>query len=303
MPFMKSTLLASLSSLRKRTAPTRWLLFGRYGNVLIRVRHRVAIDDLKTLCFFIGHGRTGSTLVGALINAHKNAVLSNEINALTLLRKGLKGQKLYDLLHFASHRWSRQGARGGGGYAYDVPNQYQGTHQRLDVIGDRKAGGTAAEVLKYPDILDKLAAVAHPPVRWVLVTRNPYNAISTHFKKTVERNDYPDSSAEDILQIRIEDYFWRCGAVCAVRERFGIDAVHVTYLEELIDAPRTELERLCSFLGLEPDREYLDACASIVQTTPRKTTDGVPWSSKSIAMVRKQMEAFDWLAGDRYSFA
>ena len=47
--------------------------------------------------------------------------------------------------------------------------------------------------------------------------------------------------------------------------------------ENVIANPRRELSRLCDFLGLDASEPYLDACASLVEESPRRARDKADW--------------------------
>ena len=128
--------------LQRGTADIRYLLLGKASRLFLIGHQQPCLDDLTTFCCFVGHGRSGGTLVGALLNAHPNIVMSNELNALRRLATGLSAQQLYRVIYLVSARQVRRGSMGGGGYSYAVDSQWQGKHKDLTVIGDRKAGAT-----------------------------------------------------------------------------------------------------------------------------------------------------------------
>src|SRR5687768_14904123 len=135
--------------LQRRAMDVKFLLIGLASRWYFFAQERPDFGELRTFCCFIGHGRSGGTLVGALLNAHPNVVMSNELNALRRLRLGMSALDLFRLIYLVSKRQAQRGSMGGGGYSYEVPNQWQGKHKELTVIGDRKAGATAYEIVRY----------------------------------------------------------------------------------------------------------------------------------------------------------
>ncbi len=152
------------------------MLLGKASRFFLTAEGGRSFDELQTFCCFVGHGRSGGTLVGALLNAHPNIVMSNELNALRRLGTGLTAQQLYRVIYLVSERQVRRGSMGGGGYSYAIDGQWQGKHRQLTVIGDRKAGATAYEIVLNPGLLDtfdrkvKLREEIHPcdqkPIRY-----------------------------------------------------------------------------------------------------------------------------------------
>ena len=47
-----------------------------------------ASSNAQSLCLFVGHGLSGSTLVGSLLDAHPHIAIANELNLLQQLRRG-----------------------------------------------------------------------------------------------------------------------------------------------------------------------------------------------------------------------
>jgi hypothetical protein len=68
----------------------------------------------------------------------------------------------------------------------------------------------------------------------------------------------------------------------------------------LVADARRELAALCGFLGVTAGEDYLDACASIVFESPRRTRDDAPWTPELRAAVAHGIGRHTWLAG--YTF-
>ena len=46
--------------------------------------------DVQTYCLFIGHGRSGHSILGALLDAHPNIILPDEVDVLKYLQAGFR---------------------------------------------------------------------------------------------------------------------------------------------------------------------------------------------------------------------
>jgi hypothetical protein len=247
----------------------------------------------STFCCFVGHGRSGGTLVGALLNAHPDVVMSNELNALRRLRLGMSAPQLFRLIYLVSRRQSLRGSRGGGGYSYAVPHQWQGRYRELKVIGDRKAGATAYEILRYPETLDIVDRKVALGKKFIHVVRNPFDTITTTFQKTPAGGG---QSPEAHLDREIRNYYARCVTISGIEKRFGTDTIHYVYHERLIADPHGQLRLTCEFLGIEPSPDYLDDCASILRSSPHESRRKIAWSPRQAAVIRAQNKRFAWLA-------
>lgn len=269
----------------------KYYLIGKLGRLLLSRDSDLFADIEKFYCF-VGHGRSGSSLVGALLNAHPNVVTSDALHALRRIRHGLSDVQLYRLIYIISRRQVARGSKGGGGYAYNVPGQWQGRHRRLLVIGDRKAGATATEIAGHTHLLKRLAERVPAQKRFINVVRNPLDSIATTFTKTHPR---PKETTQEHLRREIANYFARCSAVRAVSEHFGPDNLLHAHHEELVRDPRVQLARLCAFLSLETSDDYLESCAHIVNRKPSRTRESIRWSTDSLDRVNTGMLEFPWL--------
>ena len=218
--------------------------------------------------------------------------MSNELNALRHLRNGLTAEQLFRVIYLVSQRQVRRGSRGGGGYTYAVADQWQGKHDRLLVIGDRKAGATAFELVKDSrllEILDKKVALDR---RFVHVIRNPFDTIATTYHKTDPK---AGEDASMHLQREIRNYFARCSAVSQIEERYGRQSVCNIFHEALIASPKQELARLCEFLAVDAPDSYLESCASIIMANANQSRRTIDWSDHEMSMVREGMASYHWL--------
>jgi hypothetical protein len=263
---------------------SRWLVAPSIRRILSRA---------SVFCCFVGHGRSGGTLVGALLNAHPNVVMSNELNALRRLRMGMTASQLFRLIYLVSRRQALRGSRGGGGYSYAVPNQWQGRHRELVVIGDRKAGATAYEILRHPETLDIVDRNVALEKKFVHVVRNPFDTITTTFQKT---SPAIGQGAEEHLDREIRNYYARCVAISSIEERFGKSSIHYVHHERLIADTRDQLRALCEFLQIEPYPDYLDDCASILLASPHESRRTIAWPERQAAVIRRENKRFAWLA-------
>jgi hypothetical protein len=279
--------------LQRRAMDLRFVLIGLATGWYFFGQERPSFDELRTFCCFIGHGRSGSTLVGALLNAHPNVVMSNELNALRRLRTGLNARQTFNVIYLISRRQVQRGSVGGGGYSYSVPGQWQGKHKALTIIGDRKAGATSYEIFNDPALLDTLDRKVSLDKKFVHVIRNPFDTITTTFRKT---NPLRGEDADGHLAREIDNYFARCSTIRSIEQRFGASAVHHMYLEQLIADPVGQLRDLCSFLNVEAPEEYLRDCAAIVTKDPHRTRESLEWSNRHVDMVKQGMQECHWLA-------
>jgi hypothetical protein len=277
---------------QRRGLDIKYQLLGFTSRFLVAPSVSSTLEHARIFCCFVGHGRSGGSLVGALLNAHPNVVMSNELNALRRIRFGMQEDDLYRLIYIVSKRQVSRGSRGGGGYSYGVPGQWQGRHRDILVIGDRKAGATAQELIAHPEILGLVERRIRLTKRFVHVVRNPLDTIATTVRKTSRARDATDA---EHLEREIRNYFARCQAVKDVESHFGLNSVHYLDHEKLLSAPHEALEGLCSFLALESPEDYVRACAGILMRSPHRTRTMINWQFKHLQDIKSHMRRFAWL--------
>lgn len=256
------------------------------------VRHRRLFAGIESYCMFIGYPRSGHSLVGSLLDAHPEAVIAHELDALRYVRGGFRRNQIYELVLENDREFTEAGRLAAtGDYQYSVPNQWQGRWDTLRVIGDKRGGRSTVRLRERPQLLDRLQRLTGVPVRVVHVVRNPYDNISTMLRRAGKRGTLPGV---------IDRYFAAVETNVQLRASLPPDRVLDVRHEDLIASPGPTIERLVRFVGLEPRAGFVDDCASILFSSPRRTRQDAPWTPALRADVEKRMAPVDFLAG--YSF-
>lgn len=250
---------------------------------------RAHFDEVQAYCMFIGIGRSGHSLVGTLLGAHRDCIIAHELNALRHFEAGLQRDEVYSLILDNARSGARDSWAADNGYSHGVPNADQGSFDVLRVIGDKRGGATTRRLRAAPELIDVVRDAVGVPLRIVHVIRNPYDNIASW------RNHYPEQN----LEAPARDYFAASRTNADLREQLG-DSVFDLRHEDLIAAPRERLAELCAFMGLEADPAYLDACASVVYADPHRSRSDFTWPRELKAEVEREIANCDFLAG--YSF-
>jgi hypothetical protein len=263
------------------------------------LRERRLFERIETCCLFIGYPRSGHSLIGSLVDAHPAAVLAHELDLLKYAHARFGRAQLCHLA-LANSRAFAAGGRTWSGYSYAVPGQWQGRFETLRVIGDKHGESTSIRLKLTPEVLPRIEKTMDVPVKFVHVVRNPYDNIAT-IEKHIGRItwDLIGRRHDSSRAAAVAYYFALCDAVVFARERLGANILDVRH-ETFVGAPQAELGKLCRFLGLEPSPEYLQACASIVFPSPRRTRDETAWDTRSIDAVAHRIDGYPFLAN--YAF-
>lgn len=258
------------------------------------LKNPALFKDVEAFCLFIGHNKSGTSMLGALLDAHPNVILSDEVRALEYAAAGFRREQIFHLLVRGSRREFLKGrvtARRLTPYSYLVPGQWQGRYSTLRIIGDGAAGSTTRRFAADPALLPRLQRVMAPvQVRFIQVIRNPYDPISV----SIVRGGRSFEGA-------VAHYFSNCETLVSLRAQLNDAALLAVRYEDFVRQPEEHLTRLCRYLGIEAEDDYVQACRSILRPAPDRSRDMVRWDSKWIDAVKEKIAQYDFLEG--YSFA
>jgi hypothetical protein len=255
------------------------------------LRERRLLEGVQTYCLFLGHARSGHSVIGALLDAHRQVIISDELDAVRYLRRGFtRGQLLYGSLEKSRRQATnlrRKAGRGGKTYSYHVPGGAQGRAEDLRVVGDSQAGWTTRRLAADPKLLRTLdRRMAPSQVRFIHVVRNPYDNIATMMVR-----------GHRSFESAFAQYEANCAAIMPLSQRIGAERLIRVRHEGLVADPRGTLSALCAFLGVEADEAYLEAAASQVYSSPARSRNEVEWQPENDRRVRELIERFDYLVG------
>lgn len=257
----------------------------------LSLTERARFEEIETYCMFIGTGRSGHSLVGSLLDAHPEAVIAHELDALRYFRVGFPSKLVYGMILQNDREFTGGGRQARLDYAYAVPHQWQGRYRRLRVIGDKKGGGSTRRLREQPDLIDKVRERVGSRLRVVQVSRNPFDTIATMYRRT---------NRELTLADKADHFLSLCETIDRVSAGLAGDEKIELRHEDLLADPKMFLSELCRFLGLDAFDDYLDDCAGILFAAPRQTRGDAPWTPELIRRVDDAISRFSFLAG--YSF-
>jgi hypothetical protein len=252
-----------------------------------RRRYRDEFERVATFCLFIGYPRSGHSLVGAMLNAHRHAVISHELDAPKWVLAGCTRDVLYSRILARASWFNLRGNR--SNYEYQIPNRWQGRFEALRVIGDKRGGSAALWLGQHPDLLQRLRTTVGVPIRLVHVVRNPFDNIAAIAR-------WHGLS----LDQSIDFYFSHCQTTGTLDASADVAEATTIHHEDVIRSPEPTLSALCAFLGLTPDPDYLGDCASVVFDRPTHPSRRTAWSPAQVSDVERRARQYPFL--DRYKF-
>ncbi|HST55765.1 MAG TPA: sulfotransferase [Solirubrobacteraceae bacterium] len=271
---------------RDRLYDDRELAQARAEGALLAVECPERFACVRLYCGFIGYSQSGHSLVGSLINAHPDAVIAHELDALHLLAEGFQREQLLAAILLRDHEFAAL-QRQWTGYDYTVPGTPQGRTLAPTVIGDKKGRGSTLRLLRDPGLLERLRELLGLPLRIIHVVRHPQDTIAS----------MRSHAGEDELDGSLEHFSELVAANAEIRDGLVDGELLDARLEDLIADPRAAMRRICEFLELAPSDKYLESCAAVVFPRPNRPGEQVPWSPAQRERVGELIARHDFLSG------
>ena len=289
-----------------------------YGNL-----SQQDVDGVEKFVFFVGYARSGSSIIGSMMDAHPNMIIANECGTFMKWLKGPQELKLnkYDFFN-ALYRCSVSSATTGGrssetkrrkGYSLALPSSWQGRFTKLRVIGNKQAGGTTSYYLNSSSLFVKKCQqleTLEVPVHVIHVVRNPFDIIATALlyrsgkgspHKLLQSNSSTPSLHYNrtLMTRRLQKTSDLSEAVINITRTCNVKVLHV-YIEDFVKDPKSAIQSICDFLALECSAEYLQQCSDKAFKSVSRTRDLLVWSPRTRATIEKMIKKFSFFRG--YSF-
>lgn len=255
---------------------------------LLSIKNKYLFNNIQSYCVFLGAGRCGHTLIGTLLDAHPNIIISDQLDVLKYVQAGFTKNQIFSLILQRSKKIAERG-KIRGGYYYLIPKQWQGKFNKVSIIGDKHARNTVLRLHNNPLLLSQLHNTVNNDIKYIHSIRNPYDNISTiAFKQKLALAD------------AIDYYFNICDYVAEVKTQINQNDILEIPHEMFIQNPKNWLLKIGDFFNIEMPDDYLNDCAGIVYTSPHKSRYDIEWSGELKELVRNKMLRFDFLK--KYSF-
>lgn len=282
---------SAISTFRARLARNAPLPAWYLASLVGGRRDRRRFESVGAYCMFVGYGRSGHSLVGALLDAHPDVTLAHELDAARFFRLGFNRNQVYWLILRNEREFTRRGATALVDYKYAVANQWQGRQRSLRVIGDKKGGRSSRDLRRHPEMIDRVRQAVGVELRLLHVVRNPFDTISTMW-----RRKGPGARLDE----RADHYFTLVETVAELKARLPAGEMLDVRHEDLLEDPSSTLRTIGRFLGLAVTDDYVADCASILFPSPHRSRESAPWTPELVAHTQRQLDRFDFFAG--YAF-
>ena len=284
------------------------------------------ISGVQKFVYFVGFARSGHSIIGSMMDAHPNMVISNQYQLTAAktdpaLRAGDRTKtRLFNHLYENSFQESRAGLRTADserkGYTLEVPGAWQGRFQTLNVIGNKLGGLTTFLYVSDPKGVQKffqdLRETVQVPLSEIYVVRNPFDIISTVVLYAGHKIQYggkgtrmeasKDNKYHNIilLEERITAFFRLAHALKEMIKSCSLDNLLLLHIEDFIQDPVPLIRKICDHLDLECPSDYVQQCYNKTFREVSRSRDTVYWPLELRKSAVQQMSEFPEFAG--YTF-
>ena len=296
------------------------------------------IDKIKMFVFFVGHPRSGHSIVGSFMDAHPHMVIAHEFMLFKQLttKSTLLHSKadLFNTLYSHSVHDSTSGWRykenDWKNYTLNIESSWQGKYdQYISVIGDKSGGATSKIFLCSPGAFKvqyrQLQKTVGIPIKVIHCVRNPYDMVSTSAlymigAKThnITQDKYVSLFKEQMSKLQGEEFMKarfdderllettvnrlenESKAVTEITNLLGPGNVLEIHNMELVRDLKSIMTKICVFLEVDCPPGYLQACSMKVFKSVYKSRELVVWPQRLQRMVQKMIETYPFFY--RYSF-
>jgi len=259
------------------------------GNILSRT-FKWDFNQIEAFCIFVGYPRSGHSLVGSLLDAHPDIVISHEMDVLRYLRYGFSKKQILSLIIHKDKSFTGKG-REWSGYDYNISGLWQGHYRQLKVIGDKEGSESTRQLKQKPHLLDKVRETFDYPLKLIHIVRHPLDNITTHYIKRNPQQTLPEA---------IDDYFERVETNDSIRKQINSNEWFELAHEDIVANPKASLKKMTDFLGVEPDENYLNAAAGKIFNSPHNSRNKIDWHEELMQQVAERSQNYEFL--EHYNF-
>ena len=280
---------------------------------------QLTVEGVEKFVVFVGYQRSGHTLIGSVMDAHPNMVISNglfllhscafkKMGARLLENKTRLFNTIYKDSYLLSNCGNRNGANTSKGYSLEINGQWQGKFDQLRVIGDKLGGSTSTQLLHDKGITcwKELVNSVRIPIVGIHVVRNPYDMVATNSLyrlskvKATKANDLVYGKLRPGLSMLTEEaqrVFKQANSVENFSKKVPVVEIHI---EDYIKDPKSAVLKICNGLGLPCPEDYVQECYNKAYRSVSRSRDLIEWEPEVINSIQENMKKLHFFHG--YTF-
>ena len=102
---------------------------------------------------------------------------------------------------------------------------------------------------------------------------------------------------EEAKKEKVTGYFERTEAIARIRDAYDVLDIPG---DELVQQPQASMRKICRYVGITCERDFIDACADLLYGEPSITRHLVEWDEEDKLRIQQEIDRFPFL--QHYSF-
>ena len=227
------------------------------------------IKDCKTFLLTLGYGRSGSSMLGNILNQHPNCLITMESRFLgNYYKDNNKETKLLSqLIKKAYFEYENQSTMLLNNQNDHKNNNLKIKKGNIFIYGDKKSGGNTTIFINDPQFQEKFMNI-NKNIKIIINLRNPYNIM-----KSIKKSKYynrcssyikcnENTSDKDIFK----DILYYQNYSINFYKKY-IKSCLIVYYDDIINKTKDTLNNLFCFLNID----YIDALYTLVNTKKKES--------------------------------
>lgn len=239
---------------------------------------------MQNFVLIVGNARSGTTLVGGIIDSHPRMLCANESRASSVFWRDYSRAQIIAEIE-ANSALNAANGRESQGYHYAVESEAKG---EIAIYADKVWNPALLLLAGDRGLIDRLSETMQAPVTLIHCVRNPFDVIATMHKRS-------GASLAD----RTRWFFMHCDAAMALLDR-GLLQFYIRH-EHLAAEPRAVSDVLFQYLGHRTNPAHLERIAARVSPTPNRSRNGPAWPQELVSYIERRCADYPFLTG--YSFS
>lgn len=215
-----------------------------------------------------------------MLNAHPDILLGHELDALGFVRWGAGRDQLFRAIRSSADAFSQSGGRWEG-YDYRIATPWADGYRSLRIMGDKEAAMSAVRLARDGSLLTRLKEAVGVPVKVIHVVRNPFDNVATMYL----RGRYPILRRP--LSACIDDFAAMARATEELKRRLSPEELLEVRHEDVVERSAECLERLCAFLDVDSEPDYVRSATTIVRPSASRSRDRLIWRASDVRRVEE----------------
>jgi hypothetical protein len=239
---------------------------------------------LQAFVLVIGNSRSGTTMVGSILDSHPAMLCAHETEASRAFWRGWTRAAIVAEVEKNSAE-AAANQRPSEGYHYAIPSAPKAA---VTLLADKVWNPALLLLAGDPGLLSRLSETMGAPVLLVHCVRNPFDVIATMHHRS-------GAALED----RMRWYFMHCEAAQTLIAR-NESPIHLVRSEELIADAEVIAGQLFNWLGAPASAAHLAHVRGVVRSKPNRSRDRVTWPAALIREIEARAAHYTFLSGYRF---